>query len=47
MERVEVGDAVEVEHHGLAIDDEPRMPVLQRRFDKSTDNGRPSCSRRG
>src|SRR5215468_2257866 len=33
MQRVEVSDAVAVEHDGLAIDDELLMAVLQRRFD--------------
>jgi hypothetical protein len=33
LERVEIGDAVAVEHHGLAVDDELLMAVLQRRFD--------------
>src|SRR5215471_20880908 len=33
LERVEVGDAVDVEHDSLAVDDELPMAVLQRRFD--------------
>jgi hypothetical protein len=31
MEHVEIGDAVDTEHHGLAVDDE-MLPALQRGF---------------
>jgi hypothetical protein len=33
MQRVEVGDALHAQHHRLAVDDEPRLPVLQRGLD--------------
>jgi hypothetical protein len=33
MQRIEVGDAVDAEHHGLAVDHELIVPVVQRRFD--------------
>ena len=32
VQRVEIGNAVDAEHHRLAIDDELLDPVLQRRF---------------
>jgi hypothetical protein len=32
MQRIEIGDAVDAEHHCLAIDDELLDPVLERRF---------------
>ena len=33
MQRVEIGDAVDAEHDGLAIDNELLLAVLQRGFD--------------
>jgi hypothetical protein len=33
MQSVEIGDAVDAEHHGLAINDELPLPVLQRSLD--------------
>jgi hypothetical protein len=33
VQRIEVGDAVDTEHHCLAVDHELLMPVLQRRLD--------------
>jgi len=33
LQGVEIGDAVAVEHHGLAVDDELLMAALQRRYD--------------
>ena len=33
MQRIEVGDAVDAQHHRLAIDDEPLLPVLERGLD--------------
>jgi hypothetical protein len=33
MQRVEIGNAVNAEHHGLTVDDELLAPVLQRGLD--------------
>jgi hypothetical protein len=33
VQRVEVGDTIDAEHHGFAVDHELPVPVLQRRFD--------------
>src|SRR5437763_4634909 len=33
MQRVEIGDAVSAEHHGLAVDDELLLLILERGFD--------------
>ena len=33
VERVEVGNAIDAEHHRLAIEDEMLLPVLQRALD--------------
>jgi hypothetical protein len=33
MQRVEIGDAVNAEHHGLTVNDELLVPVLQCRLD--------------
>ena len=41
-ERIEIGDTIDAEHHGLAIDVELLDPVLASRLD-----GRSSCSRLG
>jgi hypothetical protein len=41
VQRVEIGDAINAQHYGLAVDNEPPPPVLQR----SLDNPRSSRSR--
>jgi len=33
VQRAEIGDAVDAQHHRLAIDDEPLLPVLERGLD--------------
>jgi hypothetical protein len=37
VQGVEVGAAVDAEHHGLAVDDEMLLPVLQRGLDDPLD----------
>jgi hypothetical protein len=33
IERIEVGNTVNTEHYGLAVDDEPLLPVIERGLD--------------
>jgi hypothetical protein len=34
MQRVEVGDAIDAENDGLAVEHEPLLPVLKRRLEE-------------
>ena len=47
VERIEVGDTVDAQHHGLAIDDELPVPVLQRGFHDPRVSADPVASARG
>src|SRR6202000_520053 len=44
MQRVEIGNAVNAENHGLAVDDELLLPVLERAFNDPGISPRPNVA---